>query len=594
MVSAAGAVVLGQGNVLSLPWQLQAWRFYSLPDGATGAGTIGRLNQGAIGEVRFVMGWIAQQIGRIGWHVDIDGERLDDAAAKELMRQVANEDSTTIIATNLIVAGELNYVALPPAAINEIYGNIWEATVGDTLPGDNDKRWLTVSVIDNLRQIIFSRANAEGINMRAIWAHPARPIAPDPPLRGVLDVLAEIEQLGDLSWSQNRSRIANMGILTVANDLQLGNTLPNGTGRIGQDLETVMNAPIADPRRTGASPIIFEAPMEYFTGALSNGARGLQWTKPDLETYTDTLESRMRFAIQRLAWGFPVAPEILLGMTATNRAVAFQIEESTYRAYVEPICDLVGKVYARALRAILPGEQRVDVKPDATVLLAKRHSVADAKDLYDRGIVKAAYVRRVAGVDEDDAATDEDLHRIVFLRKGTNEQHARENDPAEVAGNEPVRASGEYSLGALGHALEGALQMAQGQFIQRVGAAARTRLQRVPGTPAMELDPSVISNLRLPSFLGPDRLAELGVDVEQCARPVAQFLAEWWSTQAAGYAVDAPFPGPLEESTLELTNRFMDWCRRSATAWPAPESNGTVHAVLSHLYLPVPEEQGAA
>lgn len=593
MANGAGAVVLGQGGVLSLPWQLQAWRFYSLPDGATGAGTIGRLNQGAVGEVRFVMGWIAQQIGRIQWHVDIDGTRQDDARAKELMGQVSNEDSTTIIATNLIVAGELNYIALPPGDINTIYGSLWEATVGDTLPGDDDKRWLTVSVIDNLRQQIFSAANARGINMRCIWPHPARPIAPDPPLRGVLDVLAEIEQLSDLAYSQNRSRIANMGILTIANDLELTNTLPNGRGSdVGDDIELVINAPIGDPRRTSAAPIIFRAPMEYFTGALANGARGLQWTKPDLEVYTDTLESRMRFAIQRLAWGFPVAPEILLGMTATNRAVAFQIEESTYRAYIEPICDLVGKVYARALTTILAKEDgsspKVEVKPDATVLLARRHSVADAKDLYDRGIVGAPYVRKTAGIDDDQAATDEDLHRIVFLRKGTNEQHAREADPSEVAGNEPVRASGQYSIGALGHALDGALQMAHGQFLQRVGAAARTRLQRNPGTPAMELDPEVIPNRRLPSFLGPDRLAELGVDIDQCARPVAQFLAEWWGAQAAGYAVDAPFPGPLETSTLELTNHFMDWCRRSACAWPVPESNGAVAAVLQCL-----EPQGA-
>ena len=591
--SSAGAVVLGQGGVLSLPWQLQAWRFYSLPDGAAGANTIGRLNQGAVGEVRFVMGWIAEQIGRIGWHVDIDGKRQADEKAKELMNQVANEDSTVAIATNLIVAGELNYIALSPERISTIMGSLWDATVGNTLPGDNDKRWMTVSVIDNMRQILFGAANSEGLNLRGIWPHPARPIAPDPPLRGVLDVLAEIEQLGDLAYSQNRSRIANMGILTVANDLQLGNTLPNGTGRIGQDLEIVMNAPLADPRRNSAAPIIFEAPMEYFTGALSNGARGLQWTKPDLETYTDTLESRMRFAIQRLAWGFPVAPEILLGMTATNRAVAFQIEESTYRAYIEPICDKVGKIYARALSLILDGEQRVEVKPDATILLARRHSIADAKDLYDRGLVTAKYVRSTAGVDEEDAGTPEDLARIVLLRKGRAPGEARELDPSEVAGNEPVRASGEYSLGALGYALDGALQMAQGQFIQRVGAAARTRLQRIPGTPAMELDPSVVSNLRLPSFLGPDRLAELGVDIEQCASPVAQFLAEWWASQAAGYTVDAPFPGPLETSTLELVNHFKAWCHSSATAWPAPSSNGTVEAVLQHLEPPrALEEQG--
>jgi hypothetical protein len=108
MPSSAGAVILGQGSILSLPWQLQAWRFYSLPDGSGGNASGMRLNQGAVGEVRFIMGWIAQQIGRVGWHVDIDGVRLEDEAAKEMMAQVSNEDSTTIIATNLIVADQLH------------------------------------------------------------------------------------------------------------------------------------------------------------------------------------------------------------------------------------------------------------------------------------------------------------------------------------------------------------------------------------------------------------------------------------------------------------------------------------------------------
>jgi hypothetical protein len=591
MPSSAGAVILGQGSILSLPWQLQAWRFYSLPDGSGGNASGMRLNQGAVGEVRFIMGWIAQQIGRVGWHVDIDGVRLEDEAAKEMMAQVSNEDSTTIIATNLIVAGELNYIALPPGQISSILGSLWDATVGDTLPGDDDKKWITVSVIDRFRQQLFGAANSGGLNLRGIWPHPAYPIAPDPPLRGVLDVLAEIEQLSDLAYSQNRSRIANMGILTIANDLDLLNSLPNGSGTVTtQNVEDVINAPIMDPRRTSAAPIIFAAPMEYFTGALANGARAVQWTRPDLEEYTSTLESRMRFAIQRLAWGFPVAPEILLGMTATNRAVAFQIEESTYRAYIEPICDLVGKVYARALHAILEGNPRVQVLPDATVLLARRHSIADAKDLYDRGIVGAPYVREVAGVDEDDAATDEDLHRIVFLRKGTNEEHAREADPSEVSGNEPVRASGAFALGALGHSLEGAVEMAYTQFLQRVGAAARTRLQR-QGAPAMELDPEVIPTKRLPSFLGPDRLEELGVDLEQCAAPVVQFLAEWWTSAAAYFHDDAPFPGPVEHATLQLTTHFKEWCKVSATIWPPTTPPNLVPGVLGildrHLH-PVP------
>src|SRR5690606_22642112 len=112
-------------------------------------------------------------------------------------------------------------------------------------------------------------------------------------------------------------------------------------------------------------------------------------------------------------------------------------------------------------------------------LLARRHSVADAKDLYDRGLVRGEFVRRVAGVDEEDAATQEDLDRIVLLRKGGAPGDARELDPSEVAGNEPVRAGAAIAAGTdLGAALRAAADMAHITALNRIGAQARTRLAR--------------------------------------------------------------------------------------------------------------------
>lgn len=574
--NSSGAVVLGERSALDLPWQIKAWRFYGTPDG-TAADRI-RTNRGANGEVRFVMGWIAQQIARVGWIVEIDGKRLTREESAELMLQVSNEQSTIMIATNLIVAGELNYIALSPDEYKRVLGAAWSTTVGAGLPGTDDKLWMPVSVVDNYRMQLFEAAQS-GLNIRGLWPHPAKPISPDPPLAAVLDILEEIEQLQDLAYSQNRSRIANMGILTIANDLELANTLPNGRGsNTGAEIEAVINAPLRDPRKTSAAPIIFRAPMEYVTGALSNGARAVQWTRPDLD-YAESIESRMKFAIQRLAWGFPLAPEILLGMTATNRAVAFQVEESTYRSHVEPIADLVGRVYAAALRAILEGEQRVEVLPDATDLLARRHSIADAKDLYDRGLVRASYVRRVAGVEEEEAATDEDIERILRLRKGNNQAPGREMDPSEVAGNEPVRASAAIQSNDLRAALKGAIDMAQIAAISRVGAQARTRLSRIPSTPALELDPEAVPNQRLPSLLGVDRLSELNLDLSAAIGPASEWLVDWLEDQLAStdLAVEERF-GLIND----LRAHFKNLCTATSCTWPITKTpEESVDALLA-------------
>jgi hypothetical protein len=581
MVNTAGAAVLGgrPSSALDLAWQIKAWRFYGTPDGTYAFGV--RSNQGAIGEVRFVMGWVAQQIGRIEWHVEIDGVRLDNDEADALMAQVANEESTIIVATNLIVAGEFNYVALSSDEIEKLNGNPkWAALAGPEMPGTEDRRWMAVSVIDPYRQELLTAANAGGLNLRAIWPHPARLAAADPPLRAVIDILEEIEQLQDLAFSQNRTRVAQMGILTVANEFDLA--VPGGD--FGQRLEDSISAMNNDPRRTSAAPILLRGPFELMTGSLSNGARGVQWTKPPTDGFDDRIDDKMKFLIQRLAWGFPVAPEILLGMTATNRAVAFQIEESTYRSHVEPIAKLVGRVYAKALGMILDKEDvKVEVLPDATELLARRHSVADAKDAYDRGLVRAKWVRRVLGIDEEDAATQEDLDRILLLRKGANPGQAREPDPSEVSGNEPVRASAAtMDASDLAASLRGAVDMAFATAVSRVGAAARNRLSRQSPTPDLDINPEVISNQRLPSMLGPDRLDELGLDIATTIDPAAEWLASWWETQLC----DAYPAAAVEESMRVLRRTFVAGCRDGACVWPLVRT-GTFFAdpVLSPLVV---------
>ncbi len=562
MVSTQGAQLLGgrSSSTLDLPWQTKAWRFYGAPDGTVASSL--RVNQGAIGEVRFVMGWVAQQIGRVEWNVKIDGKQLDSKEAEELMNKVANKESTIIISTNLIVAGELNYVAVSADKLESLNGNPhWEALAGPALPGTDEARWMAISVIDNYRKKILEDAD---LNLRAIWPHPAKQTVADPPLRSVLDILDEIEQVQDLAYSQNRSRIAQMGILTVANEFDL--STPGGD--FGARLEEAINAPIADPRNTSASPILLRGPFELMTGALSNGARAVQWTKPPSDGFDERLDEKMKFLIQRLAWGFPVAPEILLGMTATNRAVAFQIEESTYRSHVEPIAQLVGRVYAGALRLIMDGDARVEVTPDATELLARRHSVADAKDAYDRGLVGGKWVRRVLGISEEDAATQEDIDRILLL-KGKGDSPGREADPSEVSGNEPVKASAglDGTRSQLSEALAAALSIAHSSAVARVGAAARTRLSRQTLTPEFEMDPDTTNNRRLPSLLGPDRLMELNVDVKRSITPTTEWLSEWWALRLSEEDW-CPNEVDVHASCDALREAFEIWSVQAVTAWP--------------------------
>src|SRR5690606_27078595 len=100
-----------------------------------------------------------------------------------------------------------------------------------------------------------------------------------------------------------------------------------------------------------------------------------------------------------LAYGLPVPPETLLGLSSQSRATAFQVEENSYRAHIEPPAQIVARVATDVLNTLFD-DVKITVVPDPTLLLAKRSTVQDVKDAYDRGVVSDAYFREVLGIPE--------------------------------------------------------------------------------------------------------------------------------------------------------------------------------------------------
>lgn len=561
-----------------LSWQQLAWLFYGDPDTDLLAF---RSDQGAVGEVRYVLGWIAFQVGRVGWRVELDDTVLDEEQSQELLSTVENQAMSATIATNLCVAGELLYLALPREKVDEILGDREQKnTAGIDLPGDGESVWLPVSTIDpNKRKL----KQASELLVRGLWAHPARVTSPDPPLRGVLDVLLQISQLQDVAWAQNQSRIAQTGILEIANELDLTGRLAGG--EFGTTIEEIINAPLKDPRNTGASPILLRAPAELMEKQITS-----RWVAPPRDPFDGGLEGRMKFLIQRLAWGFPVPPEILLGMTATNRATAFQIEDTTYRSHIEPIAKLVGAVYASALRLLLPGSltesTRVRVLPDPTDLLARKHSVQDTFAAYDRGLIKGEYVLEVLGIDEDQMAGPEDIERIQLVRRQAAGE--RTDDPATGAEREGVQAAlrlpavleqapveTRVALAAaarddvidldsvtaqladldeqLRESLRSATEIAVRETVRRIGARARSLAERN----GQQTDLRDITNSQVPSALGMGKLEELEVNPSVIAMNSLESLSEWWRDVRLPQAQSA-LVGILERFRIDFDEREVE------------------------------------
>jgi hypothetical protein len=478
--------------------QERAWAYYGW------AGS----NARAVGEVRYVIGWHADQMTRLDWDVFIDGsdnwvvplpttdgetqrsisttrnngEQDQTAASMELLDLIGWSDTTVrAVDTNLFVAGQGDYIQT------------------------KKNNWRVVSVMEPGRRDTIKDAKQ---SVEFLWPHPADPKKPDAPLFAVLELLDELDWLNRQSRTQSKQRVHTTGILGISDGFN---------GPEGADFWTNWNA-AQQAKMTNPddmSPIALMGPYDLIKD-------GLNWVTPKYE-YDNVIDRRALAAIQRLAYGLPIPPEVLLGMQAQSRATAFQVEENSYRAHIEPPAMMVAQVAEDALKLVLEDGTKVTVVPNPSRLLARRNSVEDVKWAREQGLVDPGYVREVLGIPEDAAPDQNDGVPISTAPV--------ERDPANVAADPPVTAAAsgpDLSTlladidAALSSELAGVTVMATDRARQRLGAAART-VEAVRNNGARKL-----TNPELASHLGFDGLTAAGVNVpDQIADPV-DAAARWW------------------------------------------------------------------
>ena len=507
-------------TTLARDLQIKAWGYY----GSYGSGAVqaqpgqtvyGAVhgNEEAVGEVRYVVGWASDQMARMKWNILVDGSpnweiELPDGetvkstadregshtnsnASKTVLKSIGWTSSTVrLVTTNLYVAGELFYVYL------------------------NDE-WMAVSVVHPEQSAIFRDAQHV---IRGLWPSPIDPEQPDAPLFGVLSILEDMDWLSRLSRSQSANRAGMRGILGSADGLNFA-----GGGDFWSEWDKALRAKMRDP--TDVGPIHLRGAKELVEPQASGrGMGGLSWVVPDFP-YDARIESRMEALIHRLSYGLPIPPEILLGLQAQSRATAFQVEENSYRAHIEPPAMIVAKVATDVLNTLFE-DMEIEVVPDPSLLLAKRHTTQDVKDAHDRGAVSDAYLREVLGIPEWAAPTPEEKaeRRAAMgnpLEGGhsptteTPRQRAARQDredpsatPADQKSVDPVTLA-EW---------RGRIDVAAFRARDRVGAKARTnKVLR----DALPLD---LPNDQVATHLGVSTLESAGVDVAAIVSDSLLFL----------------------------------------------------------------------
>lgn len=546
---------MGNGK-RATPEQIASWSFYGTPHKSGSKGSSASTGKNAssstcdqVGEVRYVIGWMADQMVRMGWRLmldgseswqltndgvtitsdaeeaDMDSKRHPSNASRELLLTIGWDTRTVReVTTNLFVAGELDYA---------LDGNAWRV----------------VSVIRPDRDEILKRST---LQVHGIWPHPADPEAPDAPLFGVLGVLDDMRWLNRLSRSQSANRVGMRGIIGVADSLT---TADGATGEsFWADFQASLSRPMDDPE--DVSPVGVRGAAELVKPEGS-GMMGLSWIIPEFP-YDDKIDSRMEKLIQRLAYGLPIPPEILTGLQAQSKATAFQVEGATYRAHIEPVALLVSQVATDTLAKFLPDEAgRPEVVPDPTAILARRHSVADVEGAFDRGATGFAYLREVLGIPARAAMTEDDIELLRRLGKVTEVVDGT-SDPADEAASEPINAAAtlpdqELSTAAVDsdagdqwlsdrlhqidqqslYELIGAADQAIVRAREKLGARLRADARLAKSIPAN------IENVEIPLKIGADHMAQLGVDAESIVDSAFASILSWWGRRIEKVRSDA-------------------------------------------------------
>jgi hypothetical protein len=428
----------------SSSWQPEAWEYYD-----------------AIGEIKYAFNLVASVVSRIRLYVAVVkdpaeapitirmDESIDEGLAGAAERALARLDSAyggqagllKDAALNLAVAGEC-YLVQMPAKIGSGVAESWDIRSVDELTVT------TKGVYNIVGRREFQPGNGSGNLSKLgaiplpnnafvgrIWrAHPRYTDEADSSLRGLLDLCAELLLLNRTFRATARSRL-NAGALYLPDGLSVAaNADPNypyddadglysePTPEEMQDefedqLIDAMTTPIRDEDSASAVvPLIIRGPAE-----LGDKIKQFKFER----SFDPALAQRADRVLERILQGLDVPKDIVTGLANVKYSNALQIDESLYKAHIEPlmllIADALTVVYLRPyLRANGFDPAQVDkivIWFDPSQVATRNDRAEDADNGFDRMAVSYDTWRRAHGFSDSDAPSPTEVGIRILLEK---------------------------------------------------------------------------------------------------------------------------------------------------------------------------------
>ena len=433
-------------------WQKQGWYYYD-----------------AIGELRSPLVWIANAVSQ----ADIHATELDpatgtptgpsenptamQAAAQVLGGAAKRATLLKVLALCWQVPGEAWVIVRPQGAGRPDEWIVLPPSQVKSKGNGADAKWeyrdpkLGVDVQLDTQSRLFR-----------IWSpHPADFIQADSAVRPALPVCREIEKSSQTIAAQLDSRLALAGLLLLADELDLPRGEHDTTAlALMDELLAAAEATIQQPGTPSAVvPITINAPADMIA---SGGA--MAFINPITE-FVGGLDDLRDKALARLANTLDMPKDIAAGTQGeSNHWSAWQVEESTYKIFIEPLLQALGDAlteqwFRPALVAMGMTEEQAatyEVGWDTTKIVARPDDTENLRDLHDRLLISDAYMLAENGI-PDDAAPDQEEYTRRLLEKIVVGAPTLLSDPnvAQAMGLEVVvapeatGASGEIEGGEL-------------------------------------------------------------------------------------------------------------------------------------------------
>ena len=503
----------------SSAWQAEAWEYYD-----------------AIGEIKYAFNLVGSVVSRIRIYaaaVDDPSQApvpVSESASLEQGLATAAERAVDRLnsayggqagllkdaALNISVAGECYLVQMPARPsigqpeswdIRSVDEVMTDAKGGYSIIG---RREQGVGQMGTTNTLGVTRLGDKGFVGRIWRSHPRFTDEADSSIRGILDLCAELLLLNRTFRATARSRL-NAGAMYLPDGLSVaaqgdpdypydsedgieaGFTAEEAEDEFEEQLIDAMTTPIRDEESASAVvPLIIRGPAE-----LGDAIKQFKFER----SFDPALAERSDRVLERIMQGLDVPKDVVSGMANVKYSNALQIDESLYKAHIEPlmllIVDALTVAYLRPYliaNGYTPSEvSRLVIWYDPSAVSTRNDRAADANEGFDRGAISLDTWRRAHGFSDQDAPTATEMAIRLLQDRASFTPELTEAMLAAIAPevmNAVREAQQSSSVAPIPPELQQALQNAAGGGEEAAAPKTEGGENFIPA-PVMEEEPDV-------------------------------------------------------------------------------------------------------